>query len=185
MKNKFLSAEVNKVFQGNDILAISETHFNIRSKCPNDFFLIGRSKPLKSQKPRGGVAMYVKKNAGINIECLKINLTDCIAAEIIESNVIIVVMYIPPNNSPYYMDEYFDNVKIIFDTFGKSRSIYLVGDLNSRVYNSFPYNGYRYKTNPDATVNQNGRSLIKLLEEYDQMNVVNGMIKDNIICDSN
>ena len=52
VKNKFNSVDVNNIIQDNDILAISETHFNIRSKCPSGFFLIGRSTPIKSKKPR-------------------------------------------------------------------------------------------------------------------------------------
>ena len=39
-----------------------ETHFNKRSKCPNDFLLLGKSIPKESKIGRGGVAVYANKN---------------------------------------------------------------------------------------------------------------------------
>ena len=135
-KNKYLSPDVNEAFRNNDILAISETHFNVRSKCPDNFFLIGRSIPIKAQKPRGGTAIYINKSAPFKMKCLDMNLRDCVVAEIKDSNIILVVMYIPPNNSSYYSSDYFDNMKIIFDIFGSSSySFYFVGDLNFRICN--------------------------------------------------
>ena len=71
-----------------------------------------------------------------------------------------MVVYIPPNNTSYYKDEYFDNIRIVLDTLGKSRNIYIVGDLNSRCNNKFPKRGYDYILNPDPTVNQNMITLL-------------------------
>ena len=95
-------------------------------------------------------------------------------------------MYVPPNNSIYYSNDYFNNIRIIFDTFGNnSYSLYFVGDLNTRIFNNYPRKGFIYKANPDTSVNQNGRLLINILEGCSQMVVVNGLIKGNISCDSN
>ena len=65
-----------------------------------------------------------------------------------------MAVYIPPNNTSYYKDEY-------LDTLDKSRKIYIVGDLNSRCNNKFPDRGYDYILNPDPTMNQNGRLTTK------------------------
>ena len=48
-------------FNNRELLIICETHFGIRHKCPENFVLIGKSKPHYVKKLRGGVAIY-KKN---------------------------------------------------------------------------------------------------------------------------
>ena len=40
VKNKFMSEITHDVIQDNDVLVICETHFNVRSKCPDNFFLV-------------------------------------------------------------------------------------------------------------------------------------------------
>ena len=60
MKDKFALKDVNNLLNNKDIDILSETHFNIRTKCPDGFFIVGRSKPLRSIKPRGGVVVFKK-----------------------------------------------------------------------------------------------------------------------------
>ena len=185
VKNKFNSDDVIEIFRNKDIIAISETHFNIRSKCPKGFFMVGRSKIIKSLKPRGGVAIYKNQNSQIKIKSINIDFTDCVVIELVDTSIVIIALYIPPHNTLYYKDEYFSNIRIMLDTLGKTRKIYIVGDLNSRINNNFPKRGYEYTQNPDSTVNQNGRILINILKEYENLIVVNGFVSENNTYDSN
>ena len=45
---KFLSNDVCKFIDENEVLIITETHFGVRSKCPQNFLLIARSLPRES-----------------------------------------------------------------------------------------------------------------------------------------
>ena len=56
--NKFKTPDVKKIFQSYDIIIISETHFGVRLRCPEDFICIDRSEPIASKQPRGGVAVH-------------------------------------------------------------------------------------------------------------------------------
>ena len=107
-----------------------------------------------------------------------------IVTEIQDTNFIMVVTYIPPNNTKYYSDIYFDNLRLVIDTFQTSKNILIVGDLNSRIKNNFPNNGFQYQVNPDQAFNQNGRHLIKILNGYKKILVVNGIIVKNRRMDS-
>ena len=44
--NKFKTPDVKKNFQSYDIIIISETHFGVRLRCPEDFICIDRSEPI-------------------------------------------------------------------------------------------------------------------------------------------
>ena len=184
VKNKFLSNDVTNMIHGKGLICLAETHFNIRTKCPTGFYLVDRSEPIASKKPRGGVAIYVNMKTNIKLKPLKMNLKDCVIAEIVDSNIIIAVMYLPPTNSLYYSDEYFDSLSVIFDTFGKSRSIVLFGDFNARIANTFPKRKFHYKENPDKIINQNGKKLINLLLNHPNMIIVNGLSCNNNLCDT-
>ena len=50
VKNKFLATELKSLFENKDILIVSETHFNVRTKCPDNFILIARSRAVESKK---------------------------------------------------------------------------------------------------------------------------------------
>ena len=49
VENKFSSEFVAKLIEDIDILVINESHFNIRSKCPENFYLVGKTKPIKTR----------------------------------------------------------------------------------------------------------------------------------------
>ena len=95
----------------------------------------------------------------IKIKTINADFTDCVVIEVVDRCIVIMAVYIPPSNT-YHKDEYFDNNRIMLYTLGKS-----------------PKKGYDYILNPDPTVNQNGRLLIKILEEYDNLNIVNGIVR--------
>ena len=57
VKNKFMSKITNDVIQNSDVVVITETHFNIRTKCPSNFVLLEKSPPTESKRPRGGVVI--------------------------------------------------------------------------------------------------------------------------------
>jgi len=47
VKNKFMLNDVKNLFARRDIVVITETHFNIRSKCPENFLLVVRSHSIE------------------------------------------------------------------------------------------------------------------------------------------
>ena len=98
-----------------NLLVINETHFNVQTKCPKNFTLIKRSIPVKSLKPRGGVALY--KNSQVHFDILPINhdFGDSVIAKICNTNIVIIAVYIPPSNTQYYKDESFHNISVILE----------------------------------------------------------------------
>ena len=77
IKNKFLAEEIQNLFNQHDIVVINETHLNIRDKCPKDFIFIGRSKPVESLAPRGGVAVFRKADTEISVKIISEDFRDC------------------------------------------------------------------------------------------------------------
>ena len=53
IQNKFLSNDVYKLLDEKEVIIIIETHFGIRSKCPQNFSLVARSQPRESKKITG------------------------------------------------------------------------------------------------------------------------------------
>ena len=168
----------------NKFLPLEVANFNVRTKCPDGFYLIGRSEPVKSLKPRGGVAFYMRIGTNIDLRVKNVMLPDCLLIEVLHCNVIFVCMYIPPTNSEFYKDEYFDNLQFIIDLFNKSHCLVIMGDLNSRVANLFPARGFHFKDNPDNKVNSNGQQLIKVVQHHENVSLINGLIHHDKVFDS-
>jgi hypothetical protein len=156
---------------------ISETHFNVRIKCPPDFTYIARSKKIDSKTPRGGVAVFKNNSCDFDIDILCRSLRDCVVCQIKNTDLIFVAAYIPPHNSVYFNDIYFENLKIISERFLlPSKQLVLMGDLNSRIGSLNTNNrNYSHAQNPDNIVNMNGRKLLKWLKEYEKLVVLNGL----------
>ena len=184
VQNKFLANDVVTLFSGKDLIIISETHFGIRVKCPEGYILIGRSIPRESKKLRGGVAVYQKFDSTMTLNIICDTLYDMIAVEIENTSTVLVAAYIPPDNSIYYTDIYFENLRLLIHTYVDNKDLYILGDLNSRVGNVFPSQGFAYRINPDGHCNQNGRYLLNILKEFKDMNIVNGIIYKNRSMDS-
>ena len=77
------------------------------------------------------------------------------------TDVLLVVMYLPPSNSVYYDEKYFENLDLIYGMF-HSYQLFVVGDLNCRV-GTPSHSNINYTSNPDTVVNRNGSKLNKWL----------------------
>ena len=172
---KFCTKDVQETLAGNDIVIISETHFNIRTRCPDGFFMVARSKASGDKKPRGGVAIYVNTYTEMKIKVLSDEFQDMIAFEIENTDIVIIAAYIPPYKTLYYDDECFEQIKLLWDIYSTNRTLYLVGDLNARVGNmNNTTRNNSYAANPDPLTNQNGRKLNMILPETDMI-IINGL----------
>ena len=83
---------------------ITETHFGVRTRCPELFEIVCRSKLLESKKPRGGVAIYKKKSLQVQLDVICSEFRDCVVVRIRNTDMVLAGMYIPPENSPFYSD---------------------------------------------------------------------------------
>ena len=88
MKNKFLTEDVQELFDQYDVVILNETHLNIRDKCPKDFIFIGRSEPIESLTPRGGVAVFKRVDAEISLEIISKDFRDCVIFRILPLDVV-------------------------------------------------------------------------------------------------
>ena len=182
VENKFSSEFVAKLIEDIDILIINETHFNIRSKCPEKFYLIGKSKPIQANKARGGVAIYRSFACNVRLQVIDMDFPDCVIAEICDSNVIIAAFYITPDNSKYYSKEYFDNLQSFLEMYADYRDIILIGDFNARAADTsdtLNHKNYTYCPNPDIGSNHSGKVLKKIISKYENVCLVNGLTINN------
>lgn len=184
VKNKFMSDIANDAIQTTDIIVICETHFNIRSKCPDNFILIAKSPPTESKRPRGGVAIYKKIHCSLQFTTL-LNIPDCTVCEIQDTNIILIALYIPPSNSQYFSEDLYDHLKSMLVYFLPQKIVYVVGDLNSRYGDLNNFCQFQYKPNPDTTTNQNGIKLRKILKDFPNLILLNGLNHCNKTYDSN
>ena len=129
--------------------------------------------------------MYRNAKSSILIEILCTSLRDCVIFEIKHSNLVVVAQYIPPNNSIYYDDIYFDNLNLIHAKYS-SRDLIITGDMNTRIGESSCNNpAISYCKNPDTSVNTNGNKLLKWLRQHQDMTIVNGAKFHNKKFDTN
>ena len=112
IKDKFLSENVCTLFTNKDLLIVSETHFGVRHKVPDKFVMVARSKPLASKNLRGGVIIYKRIDTLLKFNVLCDSLDDLVIIEIENTRVVIIAVYIPPANSKYYSDSYFENLRV-------------------------------------------------------------------------
>ena len=113
VKNKFTCIDVLTLLSTIDILIISETHFGARSKSPEGFHLVVRSDPIESTKPRGGVAVYRKNTAEVETRKFNISLPDCCVISLLNTKIVVMAVYIPPQGSPFYDKTYFENLRTV------------------------------------------------------------------------
>ena len=147
--NKFLSDDTSTLFTDKDIIVLSETHFGVRSKSPENYTLIGRSQPRLGKKYHGGVAVYKHNTCLVSFNTLSDSFTDMVVLEIQDSDILLIALYIPPYNSTYYTDLFFDNLKMMINNFISIKSIVVFGDMNARIRNDFTHKGTDYIANPD------------------------------------
>ena len=183
MRNKFVNENVSLFLSTFDIVCICETHFGVRSKCPQNFSLIARSKKIESKAPRGGVAIFKNNSCSVNIELFYDGFQDCAICHIMNTDILLIAIYIPPSTSTYFDERYFENLDIIYNMF-KSYKLIVLGDLNSRIGSLSIGQDLMYSDNPDKTVNASGSRLKKWLSGND-MTVVNGYTAAGKQFDSN
>ena len=177
-----MSNEVKELFSDKDILVIGETHFNIRCKCPEKFELIARSKAVESKRDRGGVAIYKRLDSNLDITILH-DFPDCLVCEVKFTDIVIIAMYIPPSNSTYFNDDCFENMKMLLDYYITFKTVYLLGDLNTR-FGDLNINGNNYIDNPDMTINSHGDKLRTFLEQNPAATLLNGFVHPTKIFES-
>ena len=163
-------------------MIINVTHLRIRSKCPKDFTLVGRSADL-SKTPRGGVAIFKNVRCDLDIELVYDGLQDCVMCRVRNTDLMIIALYIPPSNSTYFKDEYFSNLDLIYNRF-RSYVFLIMGDLNPRVGTPTYDTDLRYFDNPDSTINSNGMKLLNWLKGKKDAFIVNGLVTDQKNSDS-
>ena len=100
---------------------------------------------------------------------------DCVVVQIRNTNLVLACMYIPPENSNYYDDIYFDNLQMLLNHFS-DRHLLIMGDLNSR-YGELTnkQNNFTHLRNPDKTTNKHGRTLIDILQSNPNFFILNGL----------
>ena len=185
VKNKFFDEEVKAFLKKFDIVVINETHFNERIKLPDGFIFEGRSKKIESKSPRGGVALYRNTQCQIEIIMFCDSMRDCVVFQIKNSDMVIAAQYIPPSNSVYYDSIYMENLKLVQEKFKKKRLI-MLGDWNSRMGDVY-YDDPKivHCTNPDTSMNSNGRQVVRWIEQNQNMLLLNGLRCGNKNFDSN
>ena len=62
---------------------------------PQKFIFVGRSKPVESLSPRGGVALFRNMRSNIDVELVTNDFVDCIICRILPVNLICISVYIP------------------------------------------------------------------------------------------
>ena len=163
-----------------DVVCICETHFGVRSKCPENFTLIARSKKIESKAPRGGVAIFKNNFCSVDMELFYDGFQDCVICQVLNTDILLIAIYIPPSTSIYFDERYFENLEIIYNMF-KSYKLIVLGDLNSRIGS---YSSDMYLENPDTTVNTSGHRLNKWLSGKN-MTLLNGFIGNGKHFDTN
>ena len=170
-----MNDNVLKIIKKFDLIIINETHFGTRTRGPKDFILIGRS------QPKGGVAIFKNRSCTGNIEMVYDGLHDCVICRVVNTDIIIVGLYILPHNSIYFNDSYFANMELIHNKF-KSLHLYFFGDLNCRI-GTPNHMSLKYVANTDKTFNTNGVRLLNYLKEKRDLIVINGCITEDKIFD--
>lgn len=184
VKDKFNVNNVCQLIKNYDIVIIIETKFNIRSKSPPGYYLVGRSIPISSKVPRGGVAIYCNEKAHFQLEILNDKMKDSVIFRIENSNTLFVATYIPPINSDYFCLEYFQNLNLILENF-PCNNLFIIGDLNSRIGTPISsQNDISYISNPDEIINSHGRELLNIIQ-LRNLFVINGLHNEKLQCDSN
>ena len=183
VKEKFHQKEVMDLFNSCDILLLNETHFNIRAKCPDGFVVTARSIPSGTKAYRGGVAVYTKTLSKVDIEVISKEFLDCIIFLIKNIDLLCIAYYITPNNSKYFNENYFTNLRLFLNQF-KDKSVICIGDLNARVGTPEHRQNVAYQQNPDPIINQNGKELLNTLKDNESFYIVNGIQTEKLQCSS-
>ena len=146
------------------MLFIHETHCTIEMAIELDGFVSIQHPCMYStqEHPRGGCIMFIKNNLMKFVKGFDKNFNDSIIVYM-SQNLIVCGMYIPPDNSKYF-DNQFDTLDIFTDQNESNKNTIVCGDLNSRTGSIVSLNGFNYDENVDVTINQNGRRLLGICQ---------------------
>ena len=176
IKKKFSNDNILSFLNNFNLLCISETHFGVRSKCPDGFTLIARSKKIESKAPRGGVAIFRNNSSYFDVDLLYDGFQDCVVCRVRNTEIVLVAFYIPPSTSIYYDERYFEALDLIYNMF-RNYKLFIIGDLNCRV-GTPSHDSIRYATNPDIGVNAHGAKLNNWIIGKDLL-IMNGYTLDS------
>ena len=158
-----------------DILIIVETHFKVRTKTPQKYLFIEKSKTSYKKTARGGVAVYLSKQSPIKIDIISTDFNDLIVFNVRDSDTTVAAVYLPPINSDYFSKDTFDALDLICHTFSSKSKFYIIGDFNARI--GTPASRFEYLPNPDSVINSHRRSLMDIINKHDLM-IINGCLYD-------
>lgn len=99
------------------------------------------------------------------------------------TKIVLAVMYIPPDNSNFYDDIYFDNLQMILDYFHDDHLL-VMGDLNT-TFGDIHHEKLTYSMNPDGFINKHGRRLNDILQSNPNYFILNGLQTGNKYLESN
>ncbi len=157
--NKFEDPDFLKLINGEDIIAITETHIGEHDKLSVPGYVVKRKVRKKSRKAKkysGGIALIVKKELESSIEILKSKSDNILWSKIKCSDggndFLLGTVYISPLNSTYSKNvlcNQFKTWEILTEEIAFYKSKYrigLVGDFNART-----------GILPDYIINDDGR----------------------------
>ena len=118
------------------------------------------------------------------------DINDTIICEIRNSNVVIIGIYIPPENSIYYDKSYFINLELTLPSL-KHKIIICGGDMNARICTANDNTEIQYINNPDTCINSNGGKLLNICNNQKitiangTQNRVNNVIQNSLSSEEN
>jgi exonuclease III len=139
LKSKLRGVELESLINRYDIIMLSETKLTDSNPCKFEipgYKLIPKNRQ-KAKAASGGVAFIVREELLKEFEIIYGNCEFVLWMKstcILEKDLLIGVVYIPPNNTAYSDIKMFDDLEsdIISLTIGKECSTILLGDFNSR-----------------------------------------------------
>jgi hypothetical protein len=142
------------------------------------FKVVGKSEPNTNVR-RGGVAVYLKK--ALDLECVVYEniCPDTVVFSIKGTRVLVVAVYVTPENSRYKNPSIFMILQNIIESF-KEYKIYVIGDFNARCGTP---EVTKYTENPDKGLNSYGKKLLALCMK-NKLCIVNGLKIDMKTFDS-
>ena len=118
----------------------------------------------------------------VNVDVISTDFNDIVVFDIRGSDCTVAAIYLPPIESKFYSNDYFDTLDLICETFAHKKQFYLVGDFNSRIGTPMS-SSMQYQPNPDTGTNNHGKHLLDIIQKHN-LHVINGSTCDHLTCDS-
>jgi exonuclease III len=163
LTSKIENTDLIIFFNTFDIVCLNETKTIFPVNIPG--FHSIRSQPIDTERRRGGVLVLFKHHLVKHIHEVEIE-TDQVWFKLkCNPDLIFGACYIPPSDSPFFSKHALSSIQEKCKTSGKVAII--LGDLNARLgqLHDFSVPGITYDTNPDNTINSNGRDIRLLCKD--------------------